>query len=341
MANPPVGKGNLITAEQFNEMVSSYNVLWSDTAPTADFANIITERDIHNRGWGQATAEPVVSIEEIITAEHTNRLIAQMNAGLYHYSDTPELITHFSKEASIIADHVQTIVIDKVSEMDTNRFSINSIDADIDIAVVTDAATPIWENSVYAIAKATFTDYNEARYFFNSGGKITINLEATGGDQPSLEWDGIFNSAGEIRIGAMEINDTGPHTEITSGGFYHINPDGSYTTLYTMTGFATGGSYGGYGGYSNRRIDVQLAAVDGVTFDVFVKVILTDDITSDIVNTTLTADYGHINQLETPNDVFMASGSISAPFRAGIYSYQFQERQKPTLSIDTSWTVIS
>lgn len=341
MANPPVAKGNLITAEQFNEMVSAYNVLWSDVSPTASFANITTERDTHSRGWGQATAQPVVSTEEIITAEHTNRLIAQMNAGLYHYSDSPVLITHFSQEASIIADVIQSIVLDKVDEMDTNRFLINSVDADIDMSVVADVATPIWETSVYTIAKASFTDYNEARYFFNSGGKLTINLEATGGDQPSLEWDGIFNSAGEIRVGAMSINDTGPHTEITSGGFYHINPNGSYTTLYTMTGFHSGGSYGGSGGYSNRRIEVQLAAVESTTFDVFVKIILTDDITSGLVNTTLTADIGYINQLETPNDTFMASGSISAPFRAGAYSYQFQERNKPTLTIDTSWTVIS
>ena len=38
--NTPIGKGKVITADQFNELVSVYNTHWSDDIPTATFSEL-------------------------------------------------------------------------------------------------------------------------------------------------------------------------------------------------------------------------------------------------------------------------------------------------------------
>ena len=105
MANPPIGQRQLITAEQFNELASQFATYWADDVPTAKYQDLnALTKEIHSKGWGQ---DPVViwdplnsqqKIEliktetgllgirfgDLILAEHTNTVIAQINAGVYH-----------------------------------------------------------------------------------------------------------------------------------------------------------------------------------------------------------------------------------------------------------------
>ena len=370
MSSTPIARDNLITAEQFNELVTSYNKLWGDAYPldnmgssTALFANIETDWLAHSYGWGQVKAQPTVSPTEQIESRHTNQLIAQMNAGLYHYDDDAVLMSHFGK-VPIYANIITSVITGKIAAMDAPaqaivpatdntdeiqatlplRFSSNNIDSDIDLAAVSDNLTPIWDTDVHSVAKATFADYKEARYFFNSGGKLSVNLDADGGNYGSNSWDGIFLAVGEIFVSAIDVTNNGRNVGISEGGFYSITADGVYNELFKVTGYATMGEYGGYGGYggyseySNRRISVSLRAVDGPTFDVYIKVTLTDDVTSGIINTMLTADYGYVNQNTTPGQTYLDSGSNVAFFTAANTVYQFIQKPIPEITICTSWT---
>lgn len=328
---PPISTGDLITAVQFNELVTSYNKLWGDNVASAIFADIATNFDEHSHGWGQATAEPTVSPETIIETEHTNRLLAQMNAGLYHYDTTSSLIPHFSTTV-IDASYITSTIEDNIVDMGllANRFKSES---DIALLEASDDASPSWDSTISSVAKASFTNYDEARYFFNSGGKLTIDLDSIDGD-----WDDIFTTTGQIIISALNIVNIATNAYTFPGGFYGITPDGLYKELYTVTGYVTAGDYYG-SAYSNRSIKISLRgeeAIVGGEFNVYIKVTLIDDETSGIINSQLNADYGYISQNTTP---VIPSGSNDTYFIAGVHVYQFIQREVPIITVDTSWTI--
>jgi len=84
-----------------------------------------------------------------------------------------------------------------------NRFRIDSSQA-----VVTSKAsgtyTSAWSNSLTATLTVTFANNNEARYFFNSGGKIRFTPSLTGGTVTPqyTAWVNILNSIGTRSFGA-------------------------------------------------------------------------------------------------------------------------------------------
>jgi hypothetical protein len=84
-----------------------------------------------------------------------------------------------------------------------NRFKI-----DASQAIVTSKASgtysSAWSNSVTATLTVTFATANEARYFFNSGGKIRLTPTLTGGTVTPqyTAWVNILNSIGTRSFGA-------------------------------------------------------------------------------------------------------------------------------------------
>jgi len=329
----PISTGDLITAVQFNELVTSYNKLWGDNVASAIFADIATNFDEHSHGWGQATAEPTVSPETIIETEHTNRLLAQMNAGLYHYDTTSSLIPHFSTTV-IDASYITSTIEDNIVDMGllANRFKSES---DIALLEASDDASPTWTDTITSVGKAEFTNYDEARYFFNSGGKLTIDLDSIDGD-----WDDIFTTTGQLVISALNVVNGGTNLidPLLTKGFYGINPNVDYTEVFSVIGYVASGEYSG-SAYSNRSIKISLKGeetVVGGVFNLYIKVTLTDDATSGTINSQLNADYGYISQNTTP---VIPSGSNDTYFIAGVHVYQFIQREVPTITVDTSWTI--
>ena len=85
----------------------------------------------------------------------------------------------------------------------SNRFRI---DASQSVATAKTSATytSAWSTSLTTTLTLTFTDSNEARYFFNSGGKIRFTTSLTGGTVTPqyTAWVNILNSIGTRSFGA-------------------------------------------------------------------------------------------------------------------------------------------
>lgn len=336
---PPISTGDLITAVQFNELVTSYNKLWGDNVVSASFADITTNFEEHSCGWGQASAEPTVSITDIITTEHTNQLLSQLNAGLYHQSDDSVLVPHFSTTV-IDSSYITSTIESEITSMGlaANRFKAldNAFTRTEKVTIVSDIATPSWANTINSIGKAEFANYNEARYFFNSGGKIYITLDQDGVNSDARSWDSIFDTTGLINVRAVDTVNEGSNVVAVTKGFYDITPNGAYTEVFSVNGYVAAGEYSG-SAYSNRSIKVFLKADEvGGKFNVYIKVTLTDDLTSGTINAELTCDFGYVNQHTTP---VLLGDSNDAPYTAGAHVYQFITRTIPTLTVDTSWSV--
>jgi hypothetical protein len=84
-----------------------------------------------------------------------------------------------------------------------NRFKIDASQA-IVTAKASGTYSSAWSNSVTATLTVTFATANEARYFFNSGGKIRLTPTLTGGTVTPqyTAWVNILNSIGTRSFGA-------------------------------------------------------------------------------------------------------------------------------------------
>ena len=143
-----------------------------------------------------------------------------------------------------------------------NRFRI-----DASQAVVTTKAsstyTTAWSNSLTATLTVTFSNSNEARYFFNSGGKIRFTPTLTGGTVTPqyTAWVNILNSIGTRSFGA----DTDP-----------------FVTYYTLTNtFQTYYTSFASSPYSNNSYTLEARSNvvnnnTGTATQVFLRVTLAD-----------------------------------------------------------------
>jgi hypothetical protein len=364
--------GSNITATQFNELVSLYNDFWQGGSYSYDSYHTgdLTRR----KGWGQPAVIPTVSQTTIITAEHTNYLITQINAGLWHIDeDVSSLQVKRSSSTSISSSLYTQLENVYNNVINPKKFNIDPSSKNVSTAIVTtsNSSTP-WQNDLYSEHKFTFTSYDEARHFFNSGGEFIVDMSSTAGgtNAPSLTWNTFFNNLGVVRIGAETTTNDGdgidsPYTSVGGAkGFYSMNGadngsppalnSGDWETIYNVAadGNVGGGEYGGdYGsGYSNpggvysqRRFALQLRGTTHVgtgDFDVHLKIkLIEDDDDISAINANIIGEFGYSQPLETPLASESSTHQYFSP-ATGV-DYVFQERPAPIISQVVGWTAIN
>jgi hypothetical protein len=332
------------------------------TATTITIANSHTTEIARRKGWGQPAVIPTVAQTTIITAEHTNYLLSQINAGLWHIDeDVSSLQIKRGAATSVLASIYEVLENLYNNDIEPKKFNIDPSSKSVVNAIVTteNNSTP-WQTDLYSEHKFVFTSYNEARHFFNSGGELIVDMSSTSGgtNSPSVIWNSFFDNLGIVRIGAEtttndgdNINDA-PYTSVGGAkGFYNINGDG-YETIYNVaadndTGGAYGGEYGEYGSnpggiYSQRRFVLDIKGVtDSNNFEVHLKIKLIedDDDGAIFVNANIVGEFGYAQPLETPIASESSTHQFFSPV-AGV-DYVFLERAAPIISQVTPWTGIN
>lgn len=360
---------DLIEAKDLNDLVDYYNELWSDpsTGPfTFSTHNDTTGDNLDRRyGWGQtpATIVPTPAITEIVTLNDINQITAQINAGGYHQEDSPllgGLIPIIGAGATVVGDKIPTTLYNNVCTLADNLFT-NQYKTDflnLSLAEVSSTNTASWTNDLAVVHKFTFTDYNEARHFFNSGGELAFELSmANGGNLYNQFWQTIFEQFDSIRIGAETcrivtdddngeiqydvISTSGINKGFYNGIIYSSTPEFNTILDAGLFRYAGSGAYAyayayayvyAYSEYNSRRIRIQIKADEvGGTFNIYVKVILVedvDDISAITQNITLTSGYAQPSTvpITTPNP------DSGVPYATvGSTLYQFIERAAPTV----------
>lgn len=337
-----VNKGDLISASSFNSLVTQYDKFWSDTYTTSAWTD--SDKSNHGYGWGQASVEPTVNAQTIIEAAQWNRLLAQVNAGLYHTDDdVSQLLTLYAPGTPIFQTAYNNVE-NTITAFDAIKFN-GYANAMIDLIHSNEGEQ--WEDYTDTIVKYTWPTYTDARYFFNSGGDITFDLDAEGGTSGYDAWNYAFNACGEIIFSADTMGITGATTRfVFVEGFYELtNTEQLLITVSIGTGggeygaYGAYGGYGGYGGYSSRRIQVYGWAEEttpGGEFNVYFRVELIDEIESNFVDTEITLNCGHATPAETPDDLEILE-PIGDYFTVDTYTYQFQERVAPEIAVHADW----
>lgn len=339
--------GAIITAEQFNALVDRYNNFWQGLSYAFDVSH---QSDAERRyGWGQPQAVyPQVSPSVSITSVHANHLIAQINAGLWHINEDnlAELLPFRSPATSILAS-----VYTQIDSILTTQFEPYKFDADqvgewsVPANVVRLGTSP-WNDSLQSEVVYTFTDYDEARHYFNSGGQFSVSLTSVNGSPGSAVWADLFASIGEIRIGADYSTTTGVNKgTYIDRGFYDMLVSG-YTTVFDAGGWAVG-EFGNTiyvaSEYNSRRVQIALWADEiGGTFNIYLKATLIEDIGDQTpefaIDSDITLAANFLEVFETPSISDPNIYYFTVPVEGTVY--QFSSPTNPTVALFTEWTEV-
>ena len=348
----PISPPSKILASDFNQVVASYEQIWGNLISESGFLWTQADKTLHKFGWGQSAVEPiVVGNVDFIEAEHINRLIAQVNAGLYHLDSTATMLSKYAV-ASQVTYASMALVMSAIDTITSDKFGLND---QAQIAIThTESASCSWTDSLTIIVKYTFNNYQEARHFFNAGGKLLINMDAIPDIMcPEAQyWESVLAQLGDVLIGAESTTSTGAleyQSRISNfGGFYSISTTGEETKLASMQGYSRD-LFAGVGDYTNAYSERVLEIYGSVTdsgagdFAAFIKIVLTENPgdqnaeNNNIIEADFALDAGYIQPTDAPSDAYLADVT-GASFKAGAYTYQFQERPAPAISIQQTWT---
>lgn len=180
-----------------------------------------------SRGYGQAVnANTAVSTSAQVTKAQWDLLRFDIfNALLHQTGSSPSIVTAAVGDVIRFGiTHPNSQYVSLSGTADTNRFNIGTGRFLENIAVASRTLSDLWTSQAYCDVTVSFGTSDQARYFFNSGGKIRIATSRTGGSgtAQNSSWSALLSAAGQRIYGGI--------------AFYSLTS--SFATYYTTT--ATG-----------------------------------------------------------------------------------------------------
>ena len=216
--------GGLIQAADYNGFQTSLNAVWS--TGTGD------------SGWGQ-TAISAVSTGGVVTATNWATLINNLSV-----TGAQEPTTITSRTAPVTGNVVAILanVSADITSCTNNRANATSSGAEVGYASGTTAKTTATGSGQAAWTitfthTVTFPSADQARYFFNAGGRIRLQYGKTStGTDIDPDWNTFAGQPGSIYITGIAGNKTIAAVAYT--GTTRIGgTGGTQTTLSTATGW--------------------------------------------------------------------------------------------------------
>lgn len=186
-------------------MASGTQILASQYVTIQDKAQSLIGTGSETRGYGQTVQSADVFIGNAITKAQWDQLRFDIiNIRVHQDGTMPNIVDIAVGDVIGFGAAAPNNNYDSILESAiANRFRI-----DTGQAVVTAKGsanyTSAWSNSLTATLTVTFSNSDEARYFFNSGGKIRFTPSLTGGTVTAqyTAWVNILNSIGTRPFGA-------------------------------------------------------------------------------------------------------------------------------------------
>ena len=230
--------GDTILDDHYNDFATSVNALWG--TGTSD------------RGYGETTTVSSVSAGATITATQWTTLLTRINSMKDHQGST---ITAISNPSAADVISAYTALSTNIATIDTNRLTPATRQA---------AANTNRDNTNTFTGTLTFThkwawaSTNQARYFFNAGGRLSISgtQSGHGSDSKGNQWANLLTEAGTYQVTAQASGKSGgsgsPSTNETDKGYYDLTS--SYVTVLQQ--------YEDTGPYTANYIQWQLRTQD-------------------------------------------------------------------------------
>lgn len=230
--------GDTILDTHYNDFATSVNALWG--TGTGD------------RGYGETTTVSSVSDGTTITAAQWTTLLARISSIASHQGSSITAITNPSA-GDVIAAY--TALSTNISTIDTNR---------LNVAARQTVANTNRDNVATFTGTLTFThkwawaSTNQARYFFNAGGRLSISGSQSGhgSDSKGNEWANLLSQAGTYYVYAQTSGKSGgsgtPTVNNTNYGYHDLTA--TYATVFQQ--------YEDTGPYTANYVAWQLRSAD-------------------------------------------------------------------------------
>ena len=238
--------GDTILDDHYNGFATSVNALWG--TGTGD------------RGYGEPSTVSDVTTSTTITAAQWTTLLARMNSLANHQNSSITAISNPSAGSTISAF---TALSTNIGTLDTNRLNVHARQAAITNAAST---TTNLTGTITQTVNWSFGSENEARYFFNAGGRLSVSWSITGytANLKANGWNTLLNSeVGTYYIYAQSSGKSGgsgsPATNNTNRGWHDLT--GSYQTAFKQLNAA-----GSYAAYTSNYVQLDLYKSGGTIY---------------------------------------------------------------------------
>lgn len=207
-----------------------------------------------NKGYGQSTTLSAVAAGNTVTATQWSTMIARLNSILSHQAGSGTGITQPTAGNTI--SYLSTLS-GKVTTGYNNRLNFVANGTD---AAATGSTNTSWTTNGTALTitrTVTFGNGDQARYFFNAGGKILFNFSSTdnSGNSKGTDWEAMIdNRLGSIVVAGYTNSRTGTGGSATStnGALGYWNAGTSNALILTLTSGSTTADYG------SNKVDVYI-----------------------------------------------------------------------------------
>lgn len=176
-----------------------------DFVTIQDTAQLLLGTGTGTRGYGQTVQSADVFTGNQITKAQWDLLRYDITSIKYHQDGViPNIVTvNVGDVIGYGSGSPNTNYATLLESATANRFNISPSTSTLSTKGTATLTSP-WSSSASMTLTCTFPTANEARYFFNSGGKVRLTTTITGASTTSQNnaWVGFLNTLGTISFGA-------------------------------------------------------------------------------------------------------------------------------------------
>ena len=259
-----------------------------------------------DKGYGQSSnLSTVAGGNDVVTATQWSTLISRLNSILSHQSGSGSKISAPTAGATV---QYLSAMSGKITDAYNNR--LNAASNGTDVANQGSSTYNYTSSSTASFTRTvTFGSADQARYFFNAGGKIIINFTATNnaGNTKGNDWVSLIQTKmASVTVGAATNSrgGTGGGSQLAATGYGYWNAG---TTNRDIVGVTSSSGTADYGSNS-FTVGIRTNGVQGSNGDVGTQLIFTmsmndtaaDSSFNDEVNVIITSKFT-IRPPETAN----------------------------------------
>lgn len=194
-----------------------------------------------NSGYGQTIQSSAVASGTIVTKAQWDALRFDLYNILYHQTGVTPALVQLSNNAVIRygAGHPNNSYDTFADTAVGNRFDVGPGQY-LTEARASRSRTDSWTSSVSCTVTVTFNTSNEARFFFNSGGKIRFTSQRTGGSGTAQNsaWSNVLSTAGTQSFGGNTPSINFYTLTSSPQTVYNLSSSSPYSAnQYTITAF--------------------------------------------------------------------------------------------------------
>ena len=209
--------GDTILDDHYNDFATSVNAIWGSGSGDA--------------GYGQGSTVSAVSAGTTITAAQWTTLLSRITSMANHQSSSITAISNPSAGGTISAF---TALSTNIATITSNRLNVYGRAGVVNSSCST---TTTLTGTITQTGNWTWGSTDQARYFFNAGGRLSISGDQFGHSvrDKATQWDTLLTQAGTYYVYAQTAGKSGgsgsPTTNLTTTAGYH-DLTSSYLTVF-------------------------------------------------------------------------------------------------------------